>query len=126
MEALVCNVEEYIAKRLYDQGQPSEARLAIQRAQSLPDDLAFDQLESFRAVPLSAEEVAAREEEGLADAWMNLRSERDGLLAASDWTQLPDVPVDTASAWADYRQALRDLPDTVSDPRAAVWPEAPA
>jgi hypothetical protein len=42
--------------------------------------------------------------------WDFLRSNRDQLLAASDWTQLPDAPVDKA-AWATYRQALRDLPN---------------
>ena len=34
---------------------------------------------------------------------------RIGELLASDWTQLADVPVDSA-AWATYRQTLRDLP----------------
>ena len=41
--------------------------------------------------------------------WDFLRLHRDKLLAASDWTQLPDAPVNAAS-WANYRQALRDLP----------------
>jgi hypothetical protein len=31
-----------------------------------------------------------------------------GLLAACDWTQLPDSPADKET-WATYRQALRDL-----------------
>jgi hypothetical protein len=30
-------------------------------------------------------------------------------LTTTDWTQLPDAPVDTV-AYATYRQALRDLP----------------
>ena len=38
----------------------------------------------------------------------NVREERDRLLAKSDWTQLPDAPVDK-TAWAAYRQLLRDL-----------------
>lgn len=37
------------------------------------------------------------------------RAERDRALAASDWTQVLDAPVDR-TAWASYRQALRDLP----------------
>lgn len=39
-----------------------------------------------------------------------VRSKRDSLLAASDWTQLPDVPDAVKSEWATYRQALRDFP----------------
>ncbi len=53
-----------------------------------------------------------------------LRQERDRRLAASDWTQVPDAPVDQA-AWAAYRQALRDLPANTLDPRAPVWPLTP-
>lgn len=36
-----------------------------------------------------------------------MRSERNRLLAESDWTQLPDAKVDK-EAWAIYRQQLRD------------------
>jgi hypothetical protein len=56
--------------------------------------------------------------------WERLRILRDRLLSESDWTQLPDAPVDSA-AWADYRQALRDLPENTDDPRQADWPEPP-
>jgi hypothetical protein len=56
--------------------------------------------------------------------WERLRLRRNMLLAESDWTQVVDSPVDVA-AWADYRQALRDLPDVTTDPRAAVWPVPP-
>jgi hypothetical protein len=58
-------------------------------------------------------------------ALADMRSIRDGLLAASDWTQVPDAPVD-AKAWAAYRQALRDLPATIDEPTAEVeWPTPP-
>jgi len=41
-----------------------------------------------------------------------LREERNRLLAESDWTQMPDAPLDERArqAWREYRQALRDLP----------------
>ena len=53
-----------------------------------------------------------------------LRSQRDDLLAQSDWTQVADAPVD-AAAWATYRQALRDLPANTTDPRNPTWPTKP-
>jgi hypothetical protein len=57
--------------------------------------------------------------------WDQIRSGRNALLAASDWTQTADAPVD-AKAWAAYRQALRDLPKTIKDPTAEIkWPEPP-
>jgi hypothetical protein len=57
-----------------------------------------------------------------------LRVERDRLLAASDRTQFADAPLTDAEreAWRVYRQALRNLPETISDPANVVWPVAPA
>lgn len=53
-----------------------------------------------------------------------LRAIRDRMLRESDWTQLPDAPVN-AQAWAAYRQALRDLPENTPDPADPVWPNIP-
>lgn len=45
--------------------------------------------------------------------WLErMRLRRDELLAASDWTQAADDPTGNAAGWAEYRQALRDAPDT--------------
>lgn len=55
-----------------------------------------------------------------------LRSERDARLAATDWTQLADVPEPLALAFRPYRQSLRDLPETTADLLAPEWPELPA
>ena len=57
--------------------------------------------------------------------WERLRIKRNADLAACDWTQVADAPVDKA-AWAEYRQALRDLPAKTTDPREAVWPTPPS
>ena len=54
-----------------------------------------------------------------------MRHQRDCLLAASDWTQLPDAPCDR-QAWADYRQALRDFPATWTPGPVADFPDPPA
>jgi len=56
--------------------------------------------------------------------WPVVRSQRNALLSASDWTQLPDVPLATKEAWATYRQALRDV-TLQADPFAIVWPVSP-
>lgn len=65
--------------------------------------------------------------EELPDEWVweRLRLRRDTLLAATDFRMVTDAPWDTAP-WATYRQALRDLPQNTTDPRQAVWPDAPA
>jgi len=54
----------------------------------------------------------------------NARTQRDALLSESDWTQVPDAPVDQA-AWAEYRQALRDLPQQAGFPTEITWPQKP-
>ena len=62
-----------------------------------------------------------REREQLAK---EARDQRDALLADSDWTQVPDAPVDQA-AWATYRQALRDVPEQAGFPSDINWPQIP-
>lgn len=64
------------------------------------------------------------EQEEVDRAWIELRSIRSQILKSSDWTQVPDAPVDQA-AWAVYRQQLRNLPDNTEDPRNPVWPTPP-
>ena len=53
------------------------------------------------------------------------RTKRNALLAASDWTQLPDVQLETKTAWATFRQVLRDITDQAGFPFDITWPEAP-
>ena len=54
----------------------------------------------------------------------NVRGYRDSLLNESDWTQVADAPVDK-TAWATYRQALRDVSTQEGFPWAVEWPTQP-
>jgi hypothetical protein len=60
-------------------------------------------------------------------AWTQLRAERNARLAQSDWVALSDAHLsqDKKDAWFAYRQALRDLPDEVTDPTQVEWPLDP-
>jgi hypothetical protein len=57
------------------------------------------------------------------------REERNALLAASDWTQLPDARASMgetkAAEWDAYRQALRDIPQQDGFPQDVTWPVSP-
>jgi len=53
-----------------------------------------------------------------------VRSKRNDKLSASDWTQVADAPVDQ-TAWATYRQALRDITAQDGFPHSVVWPTKP-
>lgn len=57
-----------------------------------------------------------------------LRSMRDVLLTACDWTQAVDSPLSDAkkAEWATYRQQLRDLPANTPDPANPTWPTPPS
>lgn len=58
------------------------------------------------------------------DRWERIRIYRNHLLQSSDYRMISDAPWDKI-AWAEYRQKLRDLPATVSDPAKIVFPEMP-
>jgi hypothetical protein len=52
------------------------------------------------------------------------RNWRNAELTLCDWTQLADSTADK-TAWATYRQALRDLPSQNADPKKIVFPSRP-
>ena len=59
----------------------------------------------------------------------SMRSERNTLLAASDWTQANDSPLtdEAKASWVTYRTALRNLPNHSNWPNLedADWPTKP-
>ena len=54
----------------------------------------------------------------------SMRQQRNIKLAESDWTQLADSTADK-SAWATYRQALRNVPSQSGFPWEVTWPSVP-
>ena len=69
-------------------------------------------------------ELASRQ---AAHPWRVVRGNRDDLLRDSDWTAVTDSALGGAeqTAWAEYRQELRDIPQTYDDAESVVWPDAP-
>lgn len=57
--------------------------------------------------------------------WDQIRLWRNVELSQTDWTQLVDSPVNKL-AWAEYRQALRDLPAQGSKVDKVDLPNKPA
>jgi hypothetical protein len=62
-----------------------------------------------------------------AKAAEGVRSSRNSRLAECDWTQLSDQPFSAAeqAAWSEYRQGLRDVPESEGFPHDVTWPESP-
>lgn len=64
------------------------------------------------------------------ELFTRLRSERDALLALTDYYVMPDYPAEDKSAVLAYRQALRDLPAQPGAPwdgggEKTPWPAKP-
>jgi hypothetical protein len=90
-------------------------------------DLETGEVTTEPLMPEEEEQRQALENAAVESHWTAFGAERDGRLAASDWTQLPDaqLPPGEVTAWADYRQQLRDLPETTVDPTTPEWPVPP-
>ena len=69
---------------------------------------------------LSAEAITAAK-------WLDIRQERNQLLADTDWviTMHKEKGTNIPAAMKTYRQALRDITDTYASPDDVVWPEKP-
>lgn len=68
------------------------------------------------------------------DAWLlemtasgsisHVRNRRTALLARTDWIENAPLSDEKKAAWREYRQALRDLPDSTND-YDVIWPIEP-
>ena len=116
---------------------------------SFPKDIPLEMLASYDVYPLTVEDrpsynnltedvildtptevdgswtqsysVVQKSEE---EAAQNIRSRRNMLLSNSDWTQITDATVDK-TAWATYRQSLRDITSQDGFPYTVTWPTKP-
>ena len=81
-----------------------------------------DWVYTVEVVPLTPEDIAAHNESQAS----NVRAQRNQLLLACDWTQLPDAKTTVnAEAWASYRQQLRNIPEQPGFPWNVEWPVRP-
>ena len=53
-----------------------------------------------------------------------MRNARNALLIESDWAMIADTPTDK-TAWATYRQELRDFPKTWKPAATVTFPAKP-
>ena len=81
----------------------------------------FVQINDQWTLPMVAENKPQAEAEQL------VRFLRAELLNLSDWTQMPDSPLDSAAktSWATYRTALRDISTQSNFPTNITWPTQP-
>jgi len=77
----------------------------------------------YSVADMDDEAKAAKDEEQAK----NVRTQRTEKLRDCDWTQLDDTPMSNTQKadWAEYRQALRDVPDQAGFPWEIEWPVQP-
>lgn len=78
-------------------------------------------VQTWEIVDATEEQIQAR----LDFQWNVVRQQRNDILTASDWTQSRDVHLANDEAWTAYRQDLRNITETYSNPFDVVFPEAP-
>lgn len=130
MNYLICDAEGYIlrevtcpAEQLQYQFDASSGEFAKANVGNWNDEDHYWDGTQFTTKPT----VVRSNEELIAEVQLEIRRKRSTLLQSSDWTQVPDAPVDKA-AWATYRQQLRDLPaqyQNETDFANVVWPTPP-
>ena len=80
-------------------------------------------------IQLTAEEEAQLDADAEArDLDLSMvRNQRNGMLSATDWTQIGDAELGdhTPEEWQEYRTLLRELPQTYSRESTVVWPNDP-
>ena len=72
----------------------------------------------------AAEQEAAYKTSKDAEQAKSVRTSRNDKLKECDWTQITDSTADK-TAWATYRQALRDVTAQAGFPWTITWPDAP-
>jgi hypothetical protein len=72
----------------------------------------------------AAEQEAEYKAQKDAQQAKSVRDDRTKRLSECDWTQLADAPVDK-TAWATYRQSLRDVTTQQGFPWSVTWPVKP-
>tara|TARA_R100000963_G_C4612851_1_gene82696 strand:+ start:38 stop:406 length:369 start_codon:yes stop_codon:yes gene_type:complete len=74
--------------------------------------------------PTESELIAIKNEADKAELFNGIRKKRNNLLYQTDWMAGSDAPKMSAK-WLRYRQDLRDLPASNTDPKKIVFPIKP-
>lgn len=99
------------------QAQPTRYQIAFRDG---VEQIGGNWFTKYSVRDLDADGIAAKD----AEQAKSVRAERNRLIAECDWTQVEDSPVDK-TAWATYRQALRDLTLQAGFPFDVTYPTKP-
>jgi hypothetical protein len=82
-------------------------------------------LDSGKAYSVKVETCTDEEKAtNITKQWFDIREERNERLDDTDWRASSDLTL--SDEWKNYRQALRDITTTQSDPYNITWPTPPS
>jgi hypothetical protein len=78
-----------------------------------------------KAYTVKVESTTAEEQIALKNTeWENVRNQRNAKLKDTDWRASSDLTL--SDAWKNYRNELRQIPQTQTDPYNITWPTEPS
>lgn len=96
---------------------------------TIPFEILADQAIRSDSGEITLQTDPAKVQARLDAQWASVRSQQRDLLYKSDWTcsvtDLPESILAKRAQWLEYRQALRDITKSVTDPTKVEWPTAP-
>lgn len=103
--------------------EPPKGSYQLNVVEGLPSQTETGWTQTWLLLAASAEEIITRTEQ----QGEMIRSQRNHLLAACDYTRLDDVQMDlnTRQQWVTYRNSLRDITSQSGFPWNVEWPVAP-
>lgn len=101
------------------QAQPGRYQVAFR--DGIEQDAEGRWFTKYSVADMDAEAIVAKD----AEQAKSVRTDRNKRLADCDWTQGKDIADNISTAWAAYRQALRDVPAQTGFPWDIAWPVQP-
>ena len=82
-------------------------------------------VQSGKAYNVKVESTTTEEQAILtSQKWEEVRNQRNTILQATDWMASSDLTL--SDAWKNYRNELRQIPQTQTDPFNITWPTSPS
>ena len=82
-------------------------------------------VQSGKAYNVKVESTTTEEQATLtSQKWEEVRNQRNTILQGTDWMASSDLTL--SDDWKNFRQSLRDIPSTQSDPFNITWPTSPS
>jgi hypothetical protein len=103
-----------------EQEKPIIDRFSVATLDTLPKLVNGQWVLQWVVTAKTAETLALEDERKAHE----VRAYRNGKLANCDWTQVLDAPINQ-TAWATYRQELRDISLQDNFPYDIIWPTQP-